>query len=105
MASYSLYKAFVSYVTYMEHYRDLDHYRKGAKVIRDGLPEIDKAKPGWRNIMEIKNFCEMVLTEEPSIVELVAQDDGAATIEALTKEAKEILLLNPDEFDKVILEK
>ena len=36
---------------------------------------------------EIKNFCEMVLTEEPEIVNLIAQDDGAATIEALTEDA------------------
>jgi len=103
--AYSLYQAFVSYVTYMEYYRDLEHYRKGAEVIRNGLPEIDKTKPGWRNIMEIKNFVEMVLTEADEIVNMVAQDDGAATIEALTPEAKKMMISNPDEFRSVILQK
>lgn len=102
--SYSLYKAFVAYITYMEHFRDLEHYKIGANVIRNGLPEIDKSEKGWRNIMEVKNFCEMVLTEDPTIVDLVAQDDGAATIEALTSEAKSIMMSNPDEIRKVIFQ-
>jgi len=88
----------------MEHFRDLEHYRKGAAVIRNGLPEIDKKEKGWRNIMEVKNFCEMVLTEDPTIVDMVAQDDGAATIEALTSEAKKIMMLNPDEITKEIFQ-
>ena len=45
----------------------------------------------------------MVLTEEPEIVNLIAQDDGAATIEALTEDAKNIFITNPLEFKKVIL--
>ena len=99
----SLYRAFVSYITYMEYFRNLENYKIGAKVIRNGLPEIDKSKIGWRNILEIKNFCEMVLTEEPEIVNLIAQDDGAATIEALTEDAKNIFITNPMEFKRVIL--
>ncbi|MHA2502680.1 MAG: hypothetical protein ACXAE3_07415 [Candidatus Kariarchaeaceae archaeon] len=99
---YSLYKAFVAYVTYMEHYRNLEAYRKGAKVIRNGLPEIDKSKQGWRNILEVKNFVEMVLTEEDAIVDLIAQDDGAATIEALTEDSKTIMMSNTDEISSVI---
>jgi hypothetical protein len=86
----------------MEHYRDLEHYRIGAKVIRRGLPKMDKSKTGWRNIMEVKNFVEMVLTEDDSIVELIAQDDGAATIEALTEESKNMIMLNSQEITSVI---
>ena len=46
---YSLYKAFVGYVSMIEHFRDLDSYRKGAKevtmVIRE--PEIGKSVKYW----------------------------------------------------------
>ena len=40
----SLYQVFVSYITYMEYFRNLENYKIGAKVIRNGLPEIDKSK-------------------------------------------------------------
>lgn len=100
----SLYKAFVSYITYIEHYRDINNYRIGAKAIRNGLPKIDKTKPGWRDIIEVKNFVEWVLTEDDMIVEQVCQDDGAATIEALTSAAKNIFMSNPQEIRSVIME-
>ena len=45
----------------------------------------------------------MVLTEEPEIVNLIAQDDGAATIEALIEDAKNIFIIKSSEFKKVIL--
>ena len=103
--AYTLYQAFVGYVTYMEHFRNIDNYRIGAKVIREGLPEIDKSQIGWRNIMEVKNFCETILTEEDTIVNMIAQDDGAATIEALTDESKKTMMLNPDDIARIIFQK
>lgn len=102
--SYSLYKAFVGYVTYIEHFRDLEHYRIGAEVIRNGLPSIEKGKPGWRDILEVKNFVEWILTEEDRIVEQVAESDGASTIEALTDQSRRIVMENPDEIKKKIFQ-
>ena len=100
--SYSIYKAFVTYVTYIDHFRDTDYYRKGAKVIRNGLPSLERGQPGFRDVMTIKNFVEWVLTEEEMVVELATRDDAAATVEALSDEIKSIEMTNPDEIKKEI---
>ncbi|MHA2169617.1 MAG: hypothetical protein ACXAB7_06955 [Candidatus Kariarchaeaceae archaeon] len=99
---YSLYKAFVAYVTYIETFRDIQQYREAAKVIRNGLPKVERGQTGFRDISTVKQFVETVIVEEESILELTCIDDAISTIEALSPEAKKILMINPDEIrDKI----
>ncbi|MHA2275296.1 MAG: hypothetical protein ACXAC2_06000 [Candidatus Kariarchaeaceae archaeon] len=98
-----MFYAFKTYVAMIEHFRDLDHYRMGAKVIRNGLPKIDRGKPGFRDLQIVKQFVEQVMVEEDDLLELICEDDAASTIEALGPEAKNIVMTNPDEIKSKIL--
>ncbi|MDH5401783.1 MAG: hypothetical protein OEZ01_08020 [Candidatus Heimdallarchaeota archaeon] len=98
--SYTVYKAFKTLITYMENFRSIESYKLGAKVIRNGLPQIEKGTSGWRDIVEIKNFVEWVLTEEEEIVEIACISDGSAIIESLSDITKELIMTNTDEIKK-----
>ena len=101
-SEYSLYKAFVGYVSMIEHFRNLDSYRKGAKVLRNCLPSVSRGEPGFRDIKTVQHFVAQVLVEDDEILTLTCEDDAAATIEALGPEAKNILMLNPVEIKEKI---
>jgi len=102
---YSLHKTFVTYVTFIETFRELEHYRTGAKIIRNGLPSLNRGDLGFRDVQTIKQFVETILVEEDSIVELVCIDDAISTIEALSDESKQIYMTNPAEIKLKIFQK
>ncbi|MHA2253676.1 MAG: hypothetical protein ACXAD7_25175 [Candidatus Kariarchaeaceae archaeon] len=102
---YSLHKAFVTYVTFIETFRELELYRAGAKIIRNGLPSLNRGDRGFRDVQTIKQFVETVLVEEDSIVELVCIDDAISTIEALSDESKQIYMTNPEEIKQKIFQR
>ncbi len=87
----------------IEHFRDLEHYRMGAKVIRNGLPKIERGNPGFRDMQIIKQFVEQVMVEEDEILELICEDDAVSTIDALTEDSKNVLITNGAEFRTKIL--
>lgn len=95
---YNLFYAFKTYVAMIEHFRDLEHYRMGAKVIRNGLPTIERGNPGFRDIQIVKQFVEQVMVEEDELLELICEDDAASTIEALTEAAKGVIMTNTAEI-------
>lgn len=100
---YNLFYAFKTYVAMIEHFRDLEHYRMGAKVIRNGLPVIERGNPGFKDMQIIKQFVEQVMVEEDDLLELICEDDAVSTIEALTENAKSIMITNGEEFRTKIL--
>ncbi|MFV2013888.1 MAG: hypothetical protein ACC656_00530 [Candidatus Heimdallarchaeota archaeon] len=100
---YDLFYTFKTYVSMIEHFRDLEHYRMGAKVIRNGLPVIERGNPGFRDIQIVRQFVELVMVEEDSILELICEDDAVSTIEALTQDAKKVIMTNGEEIRTKIL--
>ena len=95
---YDLFTTFKTYVGMIEHFRDLEHYRMGATVIRKGLPKIERGLPGFRDIQLVKQFVEQVMVEEDDLLQLTCESDAASTIEALSKSAREIMMTNSDEI-------
>lgn len=99
---YTLFHAFKTYVTMIEHFRSLEAYRSGAQAIRNGLPHTERGEFGFHDVSTVKQFVEQVLVEEDEILELICEDDAAATIGALTDDSKKIIMTNPDEIKEKI---
>ena len=95
---YDLFTTFKTYVGMIEHFRDLEHYRMGATVIRNGLPKVERGSEGFRDIQMVRQFVEQVMVEEDELLELICEDDAASTIEALTEAAKSVIMTNTDEI-------
>ena len=95
---YDLFTTFKTYVGMIEHFRDLEHYRMGATVIRNGLPKIERGSEGFRDIQMVRQFVEQVMVEDDDLLELTCESDAASTIEALSNNAKKILMTNSEEI-------
>lgn len=95
---YDLFTTFKTYVGMIEHFRDLEHYRMGATVIRKGLPKIERGSSGFRDIQLVRQFVEQVMVEEDELLELTCESDAASTIEALSDNALEVIMTNSDEI-------
>lgn len=100
--NYDLRKAFIGYVTMIEHFRNVDSYRAGATALRNGLPKLQRGEKGFRDVRIVKQFVELVMVEEDELLELICESDAASTIEALSPDAGIVIMTNPAEIKSKI---